>query len=50
MEFKIDRHGQLRILATEDFKVNPSEPDVLVLTVEETERLRGLLQAVPVNL
>ena len=46
MEFKIDRHGQLRILATEDFKVNPNEPDLLILTVEETERLRGLLDAI----
>ena len=50
MEFKVDRHGQLRILATEDFKVNPSKPDLLILTVEETERLRNLLKAVPVNL
>ena len=49
MNFRLDKHGQLRILCTEDIQnhIDKGEPDVLVFSVEETDALRGLLEVKP---
>jgi hypothetical protein len=43
MTFRIDKHLQLRIKDVEDFNVSKAEPDVLVLSREETEALAVFL-------
>jgi Ni,Fe-hydrogenase III small subunit len=44
LTFRLDKHKQLRITANADFEANPKEPDILILTQDETEELRTLLQ------
>jgi hypothetical protein len=43
LTFRFDKHKQLRITANADFEVNSKEPDVLILTQDETEELKALL-------
>jgi hypothetical protein len=46
MQFCIDKHLQLRIKDVEDFHVSKTEPDMLVLSREETETLAVFLSPI----
>lgn len=43
MKFKIDKHGQLNIIAPYDL-VGKEAPDTLILSQDDTEELTKLLQ------
>lgn len=43
LTFRLDKHNQLRVTASEDFVFNEKEPDILVLSQKETEKLKDFL-------
>lgn len=47
MIFTVDKHGQLNITSNGGIKVVLGEPNTIVLTQDETEKLRQLLRIDP---